>query len=121
MENKKMSSTTKYCILMPLVMAVLYFVAIANLPYGYYTFLRVFSLIFLGIFILAYCTTCSDLQISMLNFPNVAAGAIIVLFNPIFPIYMDKSTWIVFDAISAIIMIAISIFIFMQYSRGSEK
>lgn len=120
-ENNKMPSTTKYCILMPLVLAMLYLIGIADLAYGYYTFLRIFSLIFLAIFIFVYCMTCDALRAPLLNFPNIAAGAVLILFNPIFPIYMDKDAWIAFDVIAAIVMLAISIFVLWQYSHKPEK
>ena len=119
-ENKKMSASIKYCILMPIVLAVLYLIGIADLAYGYYTFLRIFSLIFLGIFIVSYCMTCADLNLSCLNFPNIAAGAVLILFNPLFPIYMDKDTWVIFDAISAVVMFVISIYVLCQYKSENK-
>lgn len=117
---KSASGTIKYCVIMPLVLAVLYFIAIADLAYGYYTFIRIISLVMLGIFIVAYCMVCDQAKISLLNFPNITAAIILILFNPIFPIYMDKSTWIVFDVIAAIAMVAVSIFVLCNICKTSD-
>lgn len=107
---KAASTQIKFCLAMPLIMAVLYLIAIADLDYGYYTFLRIISLIMLGIFVFVYYGATE----SFLNFPCISAIFIIILFNPITPIYLDSSTWLILDLISAAVMFLITIYIFVK-------
>jgi len=64
-------------------------------PYDYYVLLRWF-IAGSGIYI-AYRFYKSNLQTWALIF-----GAIAFLFNPIFPIYLNKSSWVAIDLITAI-------------------
>lgn len=107
---KAASTQIKFCLIMPLIMAVLYLIAVADLDYGYYTFLRIISLIMLGIFVIVYYGATE----SFLNFPCIAAIFIAVLFNPIAPIYMSAEVWAVLDVISAVVMIAIFVYILVN-------
>jgi len=63
-------------------------------PYGYYILLR--WIIFISSIIIAIDFYKSKFLSWTLIFSGVA-----ILFNPIAPIYLNKSTWIVFDFISA--------------------
>ncbi len=65
-------------------------------PYGYYIFLR--WVIFAISFLIAYRLSKIDL-----NYWVLAFGVIAFLFNPIFPIYLSKSIWVVIDLVSAFI------------------
>lgn len=65
-------------------------------PYGYYVFLR--WVIFITSLVLVVKFYESDLQTWSLIF-----GAVSFLFNPIFPIHMVKSSWVVVDFIVAIL------------------
>lgn len=116
---KSASSQLKFCLVMPLVLALLYLIgADGTLDYGYYTFIRVISLIMLGIFIFAYYSVRGTL----LNFPSIAAIFVMVLFNPIAPIHMSSDTWAVLDVISAISLVAVSIYILKtDISNGSSQ
>ena len=67
------------------------FLAIADLPIGYYTFLRI-------------VVTISSILILISEFENgmklwlVAFGIVAILFNPLIPVYLhDKNTWIPID------------------------
>lgn len=104
---KKSSPSKKYCAIMPLILSIFYFIAIADLDYGYYTFIRILSLVFLGIFIIVY----GAFKESFFNFPCIASLIILILFNPIVPITFESNTWKVFDIISGLVMIVISIYI----------
>jgi len=81
-----------------LIAAGMLVLAIADLPYGYYTLLRIVICILAGF--TAYTALVSDKKPWLWIF-----GAIAILFNPIIPIYFDKEIWIFLDAITAIMFI----------------
>ena len=71
-------------------------VAITDQPYSYYQFLR-WAIMLIG----AYTA-----YIAYNNKQNNwawAFGIIAILFNPIFPFYMQKSTWQLIDLITAVV------------------
>jgi len=63
-------------------------------PYSYYILLR--WAIFISSAVVAYGFYNSKLQAWVLIF-----GAVAILFNPIAPIILNKSIWVVFDFIAA--------------------
>ncbi len=63
-------------------------------PYGYYILLRWF--IFISSIITAVGFYSSKLNSWVLIF-----GALAFIFNPLFPLYLNKSTWIPLDLIGA--------------------
>lgn len=65
-------------------------------PYGYYTLLRWF--IFISSIFVAYCFYKSKLTGWTLVF-----AAIAFLFNPLFPVYLSRSTWTPIDLISSVL------------------
>lgn len=82
--------------LISFIMMILMAAAIFNLPYGYYTFLRVATLIGSGFVILNFY--------ALDKFENpfiFGAIAILILWNPIMPFYMDKSSWTFFNLAAA--------------------
>jgi len=77
-----------------IISIILLLIATLNLPYGYYTFLRIaitISAIYLAN--IAYKTKKDNWVILM--------GIVAVLFNPIFPIHLDKELWVIIDIIVA--------------------
>jgi len=85
-------------ILWPLAVALL-LIATAKLPYGYYTFLRVA--------ICGFCAVVAFFAFADRSQRWGAAFAILaVLFNPIFPIYLDRPTWFWLDIGAAAIIAA---------------
>ena len=78
------------------VVSVMLLIAITDLPYGYYTALRIIVTIVAGI--TAYIAFEQDDEIWVLLF-----GGITILFNPIIPIYFDKDTWVLIDIVAAIL------------------
>ena len=82
-----------------LIIAGLLFLAIIDLPIGYYTFLRILVTIgAIGIII-------KDIE-NGINFWIIIFGIIIILFNPLIPIYLnDKSAWIPIDIITAVLFL----------------
>ena len=83
--------------------AALLLLAIADLPYGYYTFLR-WAIAILSGFV-AFQSYENDATGMAMVFAIVA-----ILFNPVVPIYFDKDTWIVIDLVVGILLL-VSVFI----------
>jgi hypothetical protein len=71
--------------------------ALLDLPYGYFQLLRlvVCAVAAYGAFG-AYQNDASGW--------TVALGVIALLFNPVFPVYLDRSTWTVIDLIVAVVL-----------------
>ena len=81
--------------ILKLVTAGLLFLAIFQLPYGYYQLLRIVITIASGISAFAaYENNNQGLAI--------AFAFVLILFNPIMPIYLDKGTWVIIDIIVGI-------------------
>lgn len=68
--------------------------AIGNLPYGYYQFLR------LVIFVSGLFAAYRFYEVEKSKLASLF-GIAALLFNPIFPVYLDKSTWIGIDLITS--------------------
>jgi hypothetical protein len=77
----------------------LLFLGIANLPSGYFTFLRI--VVTIG----AVAAIISEID-NGVNFWVVAFAIIAILFNPLLPIYLDdKSAWMPIDIIAAVLFL----------------
>lgn len=75
------------------------FLAIADLPIGYYTVVR-------------FVTTIAAIAIIVKEFDKeitpwiIVFGLIAIVFNPIFPVYLhDKSLWMVIDFIAGLLFL----------------
>ncbi|TYB72667.1 hypothetical protein ES677_01560 [Bizionia gelidisalsuginis] len=80
-----------------LICSGLLLLSIANLPIGYYTFLRI--IVTIG----AVTIIVKEYQ-GELNFWLIVFGLIAILFNPIIPVYFNnKSVWVPIDIIVAIL------------------
>ena len=90
-----------------LVPAALLLIGIADLPIGYYTFLRI--VVCITSCLIAYGSYAREERI---NFGAILFGIIAIIFNPLFPIYLhDKEVWTVIDTLSAISFIAAGIYL----------
>jgi hypothetical protein len=78
-----------------LIACGLLLLAIVNLPYGYYRFLRIAITIIAGIN--AFSVYEKDNKGLFIVFIAVA-----ILFNPLIPIYLDKATWTPIDLITGL-------------------
>ena len=91
--------------ILAIIASGLLFAALFNdLPYGFFTFLRL-AICIIG-FYLAY-EQHKDNKESLWVW---VLGGIAVLFNPIFPIYLERETWVVVDLIVGIIFV-LSVFL----------
>lgn len=103
---------TKIIFLLKLVGIALLMGSFFNLPYGYYSFLRIFIT---GTAIYSaynYFKAKENIWMWILGF-------IATLFNPIIPIYLKKQTWLVIDVSTALVFF-ISILMLKEY-RSLEK
>lgn len=73
-------------------------IAIAPLPYGYYTLLRILA--FVGFGFLAYSMYFMNRTALALAF-----FLLLVLFNPIFLVYLSKETWMLIDGVVAVFLL----------------
>lgn len=94
--------TTKCKNIASIISAVMLFVAIPDLPYGYYTLLR--WIVTANAIFLVWVASKLERKFWLFSM-----GIVAILFNPIAPIYLDKETWVVIDFIVAIVFL-VSIF-----------
>jgi len=93
--RKEKNNFIKYFIILTILML---FGAIAEWPYGYYTLLR-------------WITCIASILIAFqafeknIDWAKVVFIVIAILFNPLAPIYLSRSTWIPLDVITAIFFI----------------
>lgn len=82
-----------------LIIAIMLFVGVLNLQYGYYNILRVV----VSVAALYVCIINISRNHSLQFIPLI----IVILFNPIMPIYMSKGAWIVFDILTGIYFLSL--------------
>jgi len=85
----------KYFIILSIIML---FGAIAEWPYGYYTLLRWITCI-------ASILVAFQAFEKNIDWAKVVFIVIAILFNPLAPIYLSRSTWVPLDIITAILFI----------------
>ena len=78
-----------------IISCLLLLIAIAPMPYGYYQFLRITITVVTGI-------NAYDLYQKKQNNWLVAFVAIVILYNPIIVIHLDKAIWKPINIISAV-------------------
>ena len=86
-----------------ITIAVLLFIAIAPLPYGFYTFMRI-VVFCCAAYMAYYCFVNKNKK-----FWPWIMGFIAILFNPVAAIHMTKEIWMVVDAVTGIL------FLFLAY------
>ena len=106
MNNEK----TKTFVL-PLIIAAILFISIAELPYGFYTFMRIAVPILSAIYL--FCAYAEKEEFDLMMIPNIL---IVILWNPIFPVYLDKDTWIIIDLVAGICELVVALYNFRKRS-----
>lgn len=82
----------------PSIIAIfLLLLALLPMPYGYYTFVRIFICLYSAF--LAYKTWQEQIQLWMWIFIIIA-----ILFNPLIPIYLNRELWAIIDITAAVII-----------------
>jgi hypothetical protein len=91
--------------ILPLIISAILFVSIADLPYGFYTVMRIVVPFLSALYsILTYML--KD-EFSFMLIPNIL---IVILWNPILPVYLDKETWVIIDVIAGISQIIMAFY-----------
>jgi hypothetical protein len=85
-------------------LAFLMFLAIFDLPYTYYAFLR--PVVFIGSILLIFLITQQNSKLTLLI---MLISIIALLFNPIIPIYSNRGFWLPVNVLSGIIFAYISL------------
>ncbi len=80
------------------ILAILFFLCLANMPYGYYQFVRFISLIGFGI--LAYLAMTNNSQTELVIYASLA-----LLFQPFYKISLGRELWNIVDFIVATTLI----------------
>ncbi len=94
----------------PAVLSAIFLVlAVSSLPYGYYTFLRVFLTI-TAIYYIYFLNKLNRIFFIWLFI------LIAIVFNPIFPVYLEKEQWIMIDLFVAALL---AIFIIKLQGKNS--
>ena len=81
------------------ILTILFFLCLANMPYGFYQFVRFAGLI--GFVILAYQANQQGKQTEMIIY-----GGLAFLFQPFFKIALGRQMWNIVDVIVGIGLIA---------------
>jgi hypothetical protein len=111
--NKIENETHKF-FLLPLIIAVILFISIAELPYGFYTFMRI-AVPLLSVIYLFFAYMIKE-EFSLMLIPNII---IVILWNPIFPIYLDKETWVVIDAVAGICEMVVAFYSYRLWKSNN--
>jgi len=82
-------------VLIKIGLAILFFLCLLDMPYGFYQFVRFVSLIGFGI--LAYQANQEQKQTEMIIY-----GALALLFQPFFKIALGREMWNIVDVIVGI-------------------
>lgn len=92
-----MSNTIK------IILAILFFLCLLDMPYGFYQFVRFAAMI--GFAILAYQTNQQGNQVEMIIY-----GGLALLFQPFLKIALGREIWNIFDVVVGLGLL-ISIFL----------
>jgi hypothetical protein len=93
-----------------LILAILLFLCLAKMPYGYYQLVRFVALV--GFAILAYQANKQDRQVEMIIY-----GALALLFQPFLKVSLGRELWNVVDAAVGIGLL-VSVFVKPQGSKN---
>lgn len=110
--SERKNKIPKFFVL-PLIIAIILFISIAELPYGFYTFMRIAVSLLSAIYVL-FAYAIAD-RFSLMLIPNTL---IFILWNPISPVYLDKETWVVIDAIAGICEIIMAFYAYHLWKNS---
>jgi hypothetical protein len=94
-----------------ILLAILFFLCLADMPYGFYQFVRFVGLI--GFAILAYKANEQGRQTEMIIY-----GGLALLFQPFFKIALGREIWNIVDVIVGVGLI---VSIFIKNKLSNEK
>jgi hypothetical protein len=93
-----------------IVLAILFFLCLADMPYGFYQFVRFAGLI--GFALLAYQAKQQGRQTEMIIY-----GILALLFQPFFKIALGRQMWNIVDVV---VGIGLLISIFMKHKESQR-
>lgn len=94
-----------------IILAILFFICLAELPYGYYQFVRFVALV--GFAILAYQASEKENKTEMIIYICLA-----ILFQPLIKISLGREIWNVVDVIAGV---GLLVSIFIKPKPSNEK
>jgi hypothetical protein len=94
-----------------IILAILFFICLADLPYGYYQFVRFVALI--GFAILAFQANEKENKTEMIIYVCLA-----ILFQPLFKISLGRELWNIVDVVAGVGLI---ISILIKYKPTHEN
>ena len=107
MIEKIMSTNNKKNLALALAAVVLFLALLDGWEYGFFTMLR-----FVVFAMTAY--------VAWLAYQNQkekwvwTLGSVAVLFNPFFPIHLDRDTWVVIDLIAGVFLLSLTYFLRLE-------
>lgn len=107
-------------IIISLIPSALLLLGTIDMPYGYYVFLRIFVFLFCGVH--------SFLVMRFYKYMNTKKHVFswiywltAIIFNPFFEIKFNRNAWIVIDILSAAILIALSIVMYVDKRKSLRE
>lgn len=94
-----------------ILLAILFFLCLADMPYGFYQFVRFIGLV--GFAILAYQANQQNNQTE-----TIIYGALALLFQPFFKISLGRELWNVIDVV---VGLGLLVSIFLKNELPNEK
>ncbi len=91
------------------IASIILIIGVFRMPYGYYKFVRISTFIVAAVFLYLSYTKKNELWM-------VLFGILLILFNPIYPMTFDKSTWSILDVVSTAVLL-----MSIKYIGVSEK
>ena len=92
-----------------IVLAVLFFLCLLDMPYGFYQLVRFLALV--GFSILAFMAYQQDRQIEMIIYIALA-----ILFQPLLKISLGREIWNVVD-----VVVGIGLLVSLFFKMGNQK
>ena len=93
-----------------IILAVLFFICLADMPYSFYRFIRFAGLV--GFAILAYQARIQGRQTEMIVY-----GGLAILFQPFFKIVLGRQIWNIVDVVVGIVLL---LSIFMKSKENNK-
>ncbi len=97
--------------ILKIALAVLFFVCLLDMPYGYYEFVRFLALVIFGVF--AYKANVQNKNTAVIIYASLA-----LLFQPFFKVALGREIWNIVDVIVGIGLI---VSIFIDFSADQNK
>ncbi len=95
------------------ILAIIFFICLADMPYGYYQLVRFSALV--GFVILAYYANEKHKKLEVIIFISLA-----VLFQPFIKIAFGRSIWNIIDLVVGIVLL-LSIFLPTQKNQNARR